>query len=94
MGRDMLIADVANNRKDIKDMLNRSFFSAKNTLVDNKLLNASISFNLEDYELFMKTFDSSERNFTIKSCSLSNELDSVSNAWQILWIYRKRTIYN
>lgn len=76
----MLIADVANNRRDTKDMLNRSYFSAKNTLVDNNLLNASISFNLEDYELFMKTFNSSERNFTLKSCSLSNELDSVSNA--------------
>lgn len=76
----MLIADVANNRRDTKDMLNRSYFSAKNTLVDNRLLNASTSFNLEDYEHFMETFNSTDRNFTLKSCSLSNELDSVSSA--------------
>lgn len=81
MGRDMLIADVANNKRDTKDMLNRSYFSAKNILVDNGLLAASTSFNLEDYELFMKTFNSTDRNFTMKSCSLSNELNSVSSAW-------------
>lgn len=62
-------------------MLNRFYFSAKNTLVDHGLLDNSTSFDLEDYELFMKSFNSSEiKNSTIKSCSLSNELDSVSNA--------------
>lgn len=62
-------------------MLNRFYFSARETLVDNGLLTPSTSFNLEDYELFMKDFNSSEmKNFTMKSCSLSNELDNVSNA--------------
>lgn len=79
MGRDMLIADVANNMRGIEDMLNRFYFSAKNTLVDNGLLTPSTSFNIEDYERFMKT-NFSEVNVTMKACSLSNELDNVSNA--------------
>ncbi|XP_029658938.1 sodium- and chloride-dependent transporter XTRP3 [Formica exsecta] len=61
--------------------------SAKNTLVDHGLLDNSTSFDLEDYELFMKSFNSSEiKNSTIKSCSLSNELDSAAEGTGLAFI--------
>lgn len=59
-------------------MLNRFYFSAKTTLVDNGVMNASDPFNFEDYEELIKRTNVLEtKNFT-KLCSLSNELDSVS----------------
>lgn len=48
--------------------------------MDNGLLPLNLSsFNLEDYELFMSTFNSTATGVTMKSCSLSDELDNVSN---------------
>lgn len=63
-------------------MLNRFRFSAKDILMDNGLLprDNTSSFKLEDYELFMRTFNSSAMNIMqMKHCSLSEELDNVSN---------------
>lgn len=78
MGRDILI--VGEEQRDTEDMLNRFYFSARDILIQNGLLDNSTSFNLEDYDLFMNNFNSSAMNITIKSCSLSKELDNVSNA--------------
>lgn len=60
-------------------MLNRFCFSARDTLIGKGLLDNSTSFDLEDYEHFMSNTYNSSMNFTMKSCSLSKELDNVSN---------------
>lgn len=70
---------VGEEQRDTEDMLNRFYFSAREILIQNELLGNSTPFNLEDYERFMSTFNFSEVDFTIKSCSLSKELDNVSN---------------
>lgn len=76
-GRDIMIVDE--EQRDTEDMLNRFYFSARDTLIQNEMWNSSKPFNLEDYDHIMSTFNSTEMNFTMKSCSLSKELDNVSN---------------
>lgn len=60
--------------------------SARNTLIQNELLGNSTPFNLEDYELFMSTFNSSAVNFTMKPCSLSKELDNAAEGTGLAFI--------
>jgi len=78
MGRDILIVNEEEQR-DTEDMLNRFYFSAKDILIQNGYLANSTSFRLKDYELFMSNSYNSSMNLTMKSCSLSKELDNVSN---------------
>ncbi|XP_011879074.1 PREDICTED: sodium- and chloride-dependent transporter XTRP3 isoform X2 [Vollenhovia emeryi] len=60
--------------------------SARDTLIQNGLLDNSTSFNLEDYELLMDTFNSSAMNLTMKSCSLSKELDNAAEGTGLAFI--------
>ncbi|XP_032688425.1 sodium-dependent neutral amino acid transporter B(0)AT1 isoform X2 [Odontomachus brunneus] len=60
--------------------------SAKEVLIDNGILPNSTSFKLEDYDLFMSTFNSSAMNVTMKTCSLSKELDNAAEGTGLAFI--------
>ncbi|XP_012221817.1 sodium-dependent neutral amino acid transporter B(0)AT2 isoform X2 [Linepithema humile] len=60
--------------------------SARDTLVHNGLLNSTMPFALEDYERFMKTFNSSAVNFTMRPCSLAEELNSAAEGTGLAFI--------
>ncbi|KYN27971.1 Orphan sodium- and chloride-dependent neurotransmitter transporter NTT4 [Trachymyrmex cornetzi] len=60
--------------------------SARDTLIQNGLVPNSTSFSLEDYELFMSTSYNSSMNFTMKSCSLSKELDNAAEGTGLAFI--------
>ncbi|XP_011064577.1 PREDICTED: sodium- and chloride-dependent transporter XTRP3 isoform X1 [Acromyrmex echinatior] len=60
--------------------------SARDTLIQNGLLANSTSFSLEDYELFMSNSYNSSMNLTMKSCSLSKELDNAAEGTGLAFI--------
>lgn len=60
--------------------------SARDTLIQNEMWNSSKPFNLEDYDHIMSTFNSTEMNFTMKSCSLSKELDNAAEGTGLAFI--------
>jgi hypothetical protein len=63
-----------------KETSNPFYFSAREILIGKELLDNSTMFDFEEYKQFMTTFNSSGiMNFTMRPCSLSEELNDVSN---------------
>ncbi|KYM77352.1 Orphan sodium- and chloride-dependent neurotransmitter transporter NTT4 [Atta colombica] len=60
--------------------------SAKDILIQNGYLANSTSFRLKDYELFMSNSYNSSMNLTMKSCSLSKELDNAAEGTGLAFI--------
>ncbi|KYN38657.1 Orphan sodium- and chloride-dependent neurotransmitter transporter NTT4 [Trachymyrmex septentrionalis] len=60
--------------------------SARDILIQNGLYPNSTSFSLEDYEHFMSNSYNSSMNLTMKSCSLSKELDNAAEGTGLAFI--------
>ncbi|RLU24423.1 hypothetical protein DMN91_002512 [Ooceraea biroi] len=60
--------------------------SAREILVDNDFLDNSTTFNFEEYKQLMPTFNFSGTNLTMKSCSLSEELNDAAEGTGLAFI--------